>query len=91
MNKTELVAAVSEQIGVPKRTAEAVVNATINMIIDETANGNGVQLIGFGTFETVKRAARQGRNPQTGETVSVPATVVPKFRPGKAFKDAVTA
>lgn len=91
MNKTELVAAVAEQIGVPKRTAEAVVNATINMIIDETANGNGVQLIGFGTFETVKRAARQGRNPQTGETVSVPATVVPKFRPGKAFKDAVTA
>lgn len=89
MNKTELVAAVSEEIGIPKRTAEAAVNAVINKIIDETANGNGVQLIGFGTFETVERAARQGRNPQTGETISVPAAVVPKFRPGKAFKDAV--
>lgn len=89
MNKSELIVAVAEETGLSKKASEAAVNAVLNNIIQNTAEGGGVQLIGFGTFTVAERAAREARNPQTGETVSVPATVVPKFKPGKAFKEAV--
>lgn len=89
MNKTELVAAVAENAGISKKDAERAVNAFVNAVMDEVKGGGKVQLIGFGTFETAQRAERQGRNPQTGAAITVPATTVPKFKPGKAFKDAV--
>lgn len=89
MNKSELVAAIAEEAEISKKDAEAAVNAFIKVVTNEVANNGKVQLIGFGTFEVSERAARQGRNPQTGETVEIPATKVPKFKVGKAFKDAV--
>lgn len=89
MNKTELVAAVAEDAGISKKDAERAVNAFMNAVMDEVKGGGKVQLIGFGTFESVRRAERQGRNPQNGEAITVPAAVVPKFKPGKAFKDAL--
>lgn len=90
MNKSELVAAIAEKAGVTKKQAEAMVNAYNDVVINEVAKGSGsVSLVGFGTFTTSARAERQGRNPQTGETITIPAKNVPKFNPGKAFKDAV--
>lgn len=89
MNKTELVAAVAEDAGISKKDAERAVNAFVNAVMDEVKGGGKVQLIGFGTFESVQRAKRQVRNPQNGEAMTVPAAVVPKFKPGKAFKDAL--
>lgn len=89
MNKTELVAAVAEDAGISKKDAERAVNAFVNAVMDEVKGGGKVQLIGFGTFESVQRAERQVRNPQNGEAMTVPAAVVPKFKPGKAFKDAL--
>lgn len=91
MNKAELVAAVAEKAGISKKDAEASVNAFMSTVKDEVAGGGSVQLIGFGTFEKGERSARTGRNPQTGETISIPAQSVPKFKAGKAFKDAVNA
>lgn len=91
MNKAELVAAVAAKANISKKDAEAAVNAFMGIVKDEVANGNKVQLIGFGTFEQGTRAAREGRNPQTGEAISIPAQNVPKFKAGKAFKDAVNA
>lgn len=91
MNKAELVAAIAEQTGVSKKDAEACVNAFMGIVKDQVADGNKVQLIGFGTFEQGTRSAREGRNPQTGEAISIPAQNVPKFKAGKAFKDAVNA
>ena len=89
MNKTELVAAISELSGLTKKDSEKALMATITAISDELVKEGKVQLIGFGSFETKKRAARTGMNPRTGKTVEIPATVYPVFKAGKALKDAV--
>ena len=73
------------------KDAEKAVSALISVITNELVDGGKVQLIGFGTFEVAERAAREGRNPQTGETVSIAASKAPKFKAGKALKDAVNA
>lgn len=94
MNKTDLTKAVKETVsetleGVTLKDTTVFVDATIKAIQDAVVNGEKVQLVGFGTFETTERAARTGRNPQTGETLDIPASKSPKFKAGKAFKDAV--
>ena len=89
MNKAELIAAVAENAELTKKDAEKAVKAFIDVVTDELKKGEKVQLVGFGTFETSKRAAREGRNPQTGETMKIAASVAPKFKPGKALKDAM--
>ncbi|MGN0539163.1 MAG: HU family DNA-binding protein [Candidatus Fimenecus sp.] len=89
MNKTELVAAVAEKAGISKKDADAAVAAVVASVTDALAKGEKVQLIGFGTFETRARAAKQARNPRTGETMTVPATKVPAFKAGAALKEAV--
>ena len=91
MNKTELVAAVAEQAGLSKKDAEAAVKAFIDVVANELKNGEKVQLVGFGTFEVSERAAREGRNPQTGATMKIEASKAPKFKAGKALKDMVNA
>lgn len=89
MNKAELVAAAAEKAGVSKKDAESVINAVTGTIVSEVAAGRNVALVGFGTFDQSERSARRGRNPQTGEEINIPAAVVPRFKAGKAFKDAV--
>ena len=89
MNKTDLVAAVAEKAGISKKDADAAVAAVVASVTDALAKGEKVQLIGFGTFETRARAAKQARNPRTGETMTVPATKVPAFKAGAALKEAV--
>lgn len=89
MNKTELVAAVADKAGITKKDAEAVVAAFTDTVTAELKKGGKVQLVGFGTFEVTERAARTGRNPQTGKEMKIAASKAPKFKPGKAFKDAV--
>ena len=89
MNKTELVAAVAAKSGISKKDADAAVAAVVASVTDALAKGEKVQLIGFGTFETRARAAKQARNPRTGETMTVPATKVPAFKAGAALKEAV--
>jgi len=90
MNKTELITAMSEKSGCAKKDAEAVLGAVIDSITEALAEGDKVQLIGFGTFETKDRAAREGRNPRKpGETITIPACKAPVFKAGKALKDAV--
>lgn len=89
MNKAELVAAMAEQANITKKQAEAALNAFTDTVVKTVADGDKVQLVGFGTFEQTVRAARDGRNPQTGEAITIPAANVPKFKAGKAFKDAV--
>ena len=91
MNKTELVAAVAEQAGLSRKDAEAAVKAFTDVVADALKNGDKIQLVGFGTFEVSERAAREGRNPQTGETMEIKASKTPKFKAGKALKDAVNA
>ena len=88
MNKTELVAVVSEAANVSKKDAMAVVSATFDAITNAIASGE-VQLAGFGTFEVRERAARDGKNPLTGEAIKIEACKVPAFKAGKALKDAV--
>lgn len=90
MNKTELIAAVAETAGVSRKDAERIVSATFNTIAAELAKGDRVQISGFGVFETKHREARVGRNPATKETIQIPASTVPGFKPSKALKDAVT-
>ena len=87
MNKTELVAAMAEQTNLSKKDAEAALNAFIDVVSEELKKGEKVQLVGFGTFEVSERAAREGRNPQTGETMEIKASKTPKFKAGKALKD----
>lgn len=87
MNKTELVAAMAEQTNLSKKDAEAALKAFIDVVSEELKKGEKVQLVGFGTFEVSKRAAREGRNPQTGETMEIKASKTPKFKAGKALKD----
>ena len=89
MNKTELIAAVAEQAELSKKDAEKALKAFTDVIAAELVKGEKVQLVGFGTFEVSKRAAREGRNPQTGKTMSIPASKAPKFKAGKALKDSI--
>jgi DNA-binding protein HU-beta len=89
MNKVELVAAVAEKAALSKKDAEKAVAAVLGAIEEAVAAGDKVQLVGFGTFETRERAARTGRNPQTGAVIEIAASKQPVFKAGKAFKDAV--
>lgn len=89
MNKTELVAAMAEQAGLTKKDAEKALTAFVESVSKELKKGGKVQLVGFGTFEVSERAAREGRNPQTGATMKIKASKAPKFKPGKALKDIV--
>ena len=91
MNKTELVAAMAEQTNLSKKDAEAALKAFIDVVSEELVNGGKIQLVGFGTFEVSERAAREGRNPQTGESLMIKACKMPKFKPGKAFKELINA
>ena len=89
MNKSELIAAVSEKSGLSKKDSEAAINATIDSITAGLQNGEKVQLVGFGVFEVKERAARTGRNPKSKEEIQIPASRAPVFKAGKAFKDAI--
>lgn len=91
MNKTELVAAMADQAGLSKKDAEAALKAFTDVVSEELKKGGKIQLVGFGTFEVSERAAREGRNPHTGETMKIAASKAPKFKPGKALKDLVNA
>ena len=91
MNKTELIAAVAENAGLSKKDAEKAVKAFTEAVTAELKNGGKVQIVGFGTFEVSERAAREGRNPHTGEAMPIAASKAPKFKAGKALKDAVNA
>ena len=89
MNKTELVVAVAEQAGLSKKDAEAAVKAFTDVVAEALKAGDKIQLVGFGTFEVSERAAREGRNPRPGETMTIAASKTPKFKPGKALKDEI--
>lgn len=89
MNKTELITAMAERAGLPKKDAEKALAACLDTVAAALARGDRVQLLGFGTFETRNRAARQGRNPATGEPAEIAAARLPVFKAGKALKDAV--
>lgn len=91
MNKTELIAAMAEQAGVSKKDAEKTLKAFTDVVADELKKGGKVQLVGFGTFEVSERAARDGRNPQTGKVMKIAASKAPKFKAGKALKDMLNA
>lgn len=89
MNKSELVSYIAEIADIPKSSAEKALNAFIETVTDALSEEEQVILVGFGTFSTRKRGARNGRNPQTGETMHIDAVTVPSFKAGKALKDAV--
>ena len=89
MNKTELIAAVAEKAEISKKDAEKAVKAFTDVVTEELVNGGKVQLVGFGNFEVAERPAREGRNPQTGKTMKIEACKAPKFKAGKALKDAI--
>lgn len=89
MNKTELVAAIANDAAISKKDAEAALKAMIENIEKALKDGEKVSLVGFGTFEVSERASRTGRNPQTGEEMTIAACKAPKFKAGKAFKDAI--
>ncbi|NLG05740.1 MAG: HU family DNA-binding protein [Clostridia bacterium] len=89
MNKTELVAAMAEQAGLSKKDAEKALKAFTDVVSDELKKGEKVVLVGFGSFEVSERAAREGRNPQSGAVMQIPASKAPKFKAGKALKDMV--
>ena len=89
MNKAELVAAVAEKTALSKKDSEKAVNAAFEAITEALKAGDKVQIIGFGTYEVKERAAREGRNPKTGETITIAASKSPVFSAGKALKDAV--
>lgn len=88
-NKADLIDGVAAKSGLTKKDATAAVEGLFEVVTDYLAEGERVQVIGFGTFEVRDRAARKGRNPQTGEEIQIPATKVPAFKPGKGLKDAV--
>ena len=90
MNKADLIAAVAEKAELSKKDTEAVINAAIDVITAALKDDEKVQLVGFGSFETRRRAARLGRNPKTKEAIEIPASSVPTFKAGKALKDAVS-
>ena len=89
MNKTELIVAMAEQAEISKKDAEKALKAFTDVVADELKKGGKVQLVGFGTFEVSERAAREGRNPQTKETIQIEASKAPKFKAGKDLKDMV--
>ena len=89
MNKTELVAAMADQAGLSKKDSEKALKAFTDVVAAELKKGEKVQLVGFGTFEVAERAAREGRNPQTGDVMKIPASKAPKFKAGKALKDSI--
>ncbi|MCI9139242.1 HU family DNA-binding protein [bacterium 1XD42-8] len=89
MNKAELIAAMADESGLTKKDAEKALKAFTDVVAAELQKGEKIQLVGFGTFEVSQRAAREGRNPQSGETMSIPASIAPKFKAGKALKDLV--
>ena len=89
MNKTELVAAIADKAGVSKKDAEKALGAFVNVVGETLKKGDKIQLVGFGTFETRKRAAREGKNPQTGAKIKIAASTVPAFKAGKALKDLI--
>ena len=89
MNKTELVAAIAEKTELSRKDAEKALKAFTEVVEEELKKGEKIQLVGFGTFEVSERAAREGRNPQTGETMKIAASKSPKFKAGKALKDAI--
>lgn len=89
MKKTELVAAIAEHAELSKKDAEKALKAFTDIVTDELKKGEKVQIVGFGTFEISERAAREGRNPQSGAPMTIAASKVPKFKAGKAFKDTV--
>ena len=91
MNKTEFISAIAEKAELPKKDAEKALKAFTDVVEEELKKGEKIQLVGFGTFEVSERAAREGRNPQTGETMKIEACKAPKFKAGKALKDAVNA
>ena len=87
MNKMELVSAMADKTGLSKKDAEAALKAFTDVVAEELKKGEKIQLVGFGTFEVSERAAREGRNPLTGETMQIAASKSPKFKAGKALKD----
>ena len=89
MNKTEFIAAVAEKAKISKKDSEKALKAFVDVVAEQLKAGDKVQLVGFGTFEVSERAAREGRNPQTGETMTIAACKAPKFKAGKALKDAI--
>ena len=89
MNKAELIAAIAAKTGDTKKAAEASVNAFVDVVTNALVEGDKVQLVGFGSFEVRKRAARKGRNPQTKEEIKIPASKAPVFKAGKALKELV--
>ena len=89
MNKAELIEKMAKSTGLPKKDAESALKSFLEIVSKELEKGHDVQLIGFGTFTVGKRAAREGRNPATGETIKIAASKTPKFKPGKALKDQI--
>ena len=89
MNKTEFIAAVAEKAEISKKDSEKAVKALVEVVTEELVKGEKVQVIGFGTFEVSERPAREGRNPRTGATMTIAASKAPKFKAGKALRDAV--
>lgn len=89
MNRTGLIDAMAIKSGLSKKDSDAALKAFIDVVGEELKKGEKIQLVGFGTFETVKKAERIGRNPATGAEMKIPASVAPKFKPGKALKDAI--
>lgn len=90
MNKKELIAAIAEKAGLTKKDAEKALSAFVETVSGALKEGKKIQLVGFGTFESRKRAAREAKNPRTGAVVAVPETIVPGFKAGKALKDIFT-
>ena len=91
MNKTEFIAAVAEKAEISKKDSEKALKAFVDVVTEQLKAGDKVQLVGFGTFEVSERAAREGRNPKTGESMKIEACKTPKFKAGKALKDIVNA
>jgi len=91
MKKAELIAAVAQTAGLTKKDADKAVSAVVDVITKALVEGDKVQLVGFGTFETRERNAREGKNPQTGEKITIAASTVPAFKAGRALKEAVNA
>ena len=89
MNKTELITAIAESADISKKDSEKALKAFVDVVTEELKKGEKVQLVGFGTFEVSERAAREVRNPQTGKTMKIEACKAPKFKAGKALKDAI--
>ena len=90
MNKTELIAKIAAETGLPKKDSEKALAATLNAITDALKEGDKVQLVGFGVFDVKERSARMGRNPKTKEPIEIPASKTPQFKAGTALKDAIS-